>query len=150
MRQQRAKEVLGKLMRYCAYQERSEWEVRKKLEGEALEEEEKEGIIQSLIKENFLSESRFISAYIRGKVLLKRWGIYKITEGLRLKGIATNLTQVYREIDRDLYEENLSYLIDQKQRVQQEADGAKLYRYLLGKGYESDVVVAALKEKKLM
>ena len=146
-------EVLSKLMRYCGYQERSTFEVKQKMREYNLPQDKATEILDLLIDDNFLSDERFAQLFVRGKVNVKRWGIYKLREGLGAKGVKSNLiTEALKTIDWKAYNENLTYLIERKVELQPDfkADISKLYRFLQSKGYEGDKITAALKAQKLM
>lgn len=146
-------EVLDKLMRYCSYQERSVFELRQKLREYVLSEVEKEELIEYLLIENFVNEERFVAVFVRSKVNVKKWGRYKIIEGLKLKGIGAELvTNSISAIDKAQYIRNFEDLLEKKIKSisASKEDSAKLYRYLLSKGYESDLIVNSLKKKGLM
>ncbi len=66
---------------FCAYQERSQQEVRDKLYTYGLHEEEVEEVITELIIDGFISEERFAKAYAGGKFRIKGWGRRKIIQG---------------------------------------------------------------------
>ena len=80
-----------KLERFCVYQERSIFEVKKKLRGYTDKEKVIESIISALLSDNFLNEERFVIAYIEGKVNQKKWGKQKIKSGLLLHQISMKL-----------------------------------------------------------
>ena len=52
-------EALQKLQHYCAYQERSPFEVKRKLDLIKLPRERHEEVIATLMEENYLDEYRF-------------------------------------------------------------------------------------------
>jgi len=68
------KVALTKAEHYCAYQERSQQEVRNKLYEWGLWTDTVENIISQLITGNFLNEERFAKAYTCGKFNQKAWG----------------------------------------------------------------------------
>src|ERR1700761_4152051 len=72
---------------YCAYQERSQQEVRDKLYDWEQKPDAVERIITRLIENNFLNEERFAKAYATGKFNQKGWGKIKIKQGLKLKRV---------------------------------------------------------------
>ena len=63
-----------KLANFCAYQERSQQEVREKLVKMGILSDDLEDIIAFLISENFLNEERFAIAFAGGKFRIKHWG----------------------------------------------------------------------------
>ena len=106
-----------------------------------------------LVDDNFINEERFAALFVRGKVKVKRWGLYKIREGLSRKGVSSaEMDKAITTIDEKVYQENLSYLIDRKLELSTEyrKDISKMYRYLQSKGYEGEKISKVLKEKKLI
>src|ERR1700753_2259928 len=79
--------ALRKAEHYCAYQERSQQEVRDKLYEWGLHQNAVENLIVQLIAGNFLNEERFANAYARGKFNQKGWGKIKIKQGLKFKKV---------------------------------------------------------------
>ena len=61
-------EALSKLQNYCAYQERSPFEVSRKLDLLKLPRNRQEEVLATLMEDNFLDEYRFAEAYTRGKL----------------------------------------------------------------------------------
>jgi regulatory protein len=74
---------LTKAEHFCAYQERSQQEVRDKLYEWGLWPDAVEQSISRLIEGNFLNEDRFAKAYTKGKFNQKAWGKIKIKQGLK-------------------------------------------------------------------
>jgi regulatory protein len=66
-------EAKGKLETYCAYQERSQWEVRRKLYEKGIKGNPAEELISEMIEGNFLNEERYARSFARGKFRLKHW-----------------------------------------------------------------------------
>jgi regulatory protein len=130
---------------YCAYQERSQHEVRNKLYEWGLHERDVEQIISELIGENFLNEERFALAYTLGKFRIKNWGKIKIKQGLKLKRIPDKMiVKSLKAIDPDDYLATLQRLIEKKASLVKENDPYKnrylLSRYAASKGYEQDLI----------
>jgi regulatory protein len=144
------KEALIKAAAYCAYQERTQQEVRTKLYTYGLEPDDVEEIIVRLGQEKMLDEERYAQAYVRGKYGLKKWGRRKIVQGLKAKGISDYcIKQGLKEIDYDVYEQNLQQLLEKKDATEKEKNPftrrQKLTYFLVSKGYESDLVQDAIK-----
>ena len=70
---------------YCAYQERSQSEIRNKLYEWGLHQKDVEEIISELIGENFLNEERFALAYTLGKFRIKGWGKNQNQTGFKIE-----------------------------------------------------------------
>lgn len=134
-----------KAEKYCAYQERSQLEVKNKLMGMGLTVAETNEILVDLVRDNFINEERFAYAFAKGKLKIKKWGNRKITMALKNKGITEGLIQkVLKEIDPDLYIVELRFNIEKKSRLMKETDpwkkAGKLKQFLIGKGFEPELV----------
>ena len=137
-------EAKTKLEAYCAYQERCEQDISKKLIDWHISPEDRDILIADLISNNFLSEERFAEAYVSGKFNIKKWGKIKIKNHLKSKRISDySIRKAMAQIEPDAYEETLQYLAEKKWlqlRGSQWEKLAKLRRYLHNKGYESDIL----------
>jgi regulatory protein len=106
-------EALQKLQHYCAYQERSPFEVKRKLGLIKLPKERHEEVIATLMEENFLDEYRFAEAFTRGKLHLKHWAPKRIRMGLQEHRIpSVTINRILNQIDPELIEKNAMYLAD--------------------------------------
>lgn len=144
-------EALPKIAAYCAYQERTQNEVRAKLLDYGLDPDEAEEIIIRLSQEKLLDEERYAQAFVRGKYGLKRWGRRKIQLGLKAKGISDYcIRKGMAEIDPDQYWGNLLHLLEKKNHSETErnplARRQKIQYFLQSKGYELDLIQDAWRE----
>lgn len=143
--------ALEKAMRYCSYQERCLLDMEKRFVAWNVKKQDWDRIIDYLIDEDFLNEQRYIEAYVRGKFNIKKWGKHKIVAGLMQKRISGSKVTIAlnSEIEEEAYLNTIKSLIEKKTLLLEEPDSLKLrdklYRYLLSKGYESDLVVKQLK-----
>ena len=140
-------EILIKLQRYCAYQERCHSEVRKKLlslqiYGDLLEE-----IISELVKDDFLNELRFAQTFAGGKFRIKKWGKQKIKMHLKAKKVSDYcIKKALVEIDDEDYEKTLKSLIKKYKAERKNLKLNKLQlhkncmQYCINKGYEYALV----------
>lgn len=142
--------ALLKLQKYCAYQERSHVEVTSKLYELGVYGEKQDEIIISLIQDNFLNEERFAKAYARGKFNVKSWGRNRIKQELKMHKISSYcLKKAIAEIDEDEYFQRLCLIIEKKSNLLNLDDDRfklrqKLYAYVQQKGYEVELINAAL------
>ncbi len=139
---------------YCAYQERSQFEIRNKLYEWGLHQKDVEEIISELIELNFLNEERFAIAYSLGKFRIKGWGKNKIRQGLKLKRIPDKLIiKSLKEINEDDYMLMLTKILKKKLNTISEKDPFKkrylLSRFASSKGYESDLIADLLINNRL-
>ena len=102
------KEAKLKAADYCAYQERSQQEVRDKLYSYGLHQDEVEDVLADLIVDGFISEERFARAYVGGKFRMKGWGRRKILQGLQQHRISEYcIKKGLEEIDAEAYYQTL-------------------------------------------
>jgi regulatory protein len=139
--------ILQKAASYCAYQERTQDEVRKRLQKWEVWGDEADEIIAELISQNYLSEERFAKTYAGGKFRMKNWGKMKIKQELHRRGLSEySIQQGMKEIPEESYLTGLKEVLIKKkaQLLRTETDKfklkQKLVRFALGKGYESELV----------
>jgi len=144
-------EALSKLQKYCAYQERCHQDVRTKLLSYKVYGDDLETVISELIQSDFLNEERFAIAYCRGKFKIKKWGRNKIVQNLKQKKISDYcIKKGLEEIDDIRYQSTLIDLMHKKTasitaKNQYDKKGL-VAKYLINKGYESELVWGVLKE----
>ena len=146
--------ALEKAGHYCAYQERSQQEVRDKLYEWGLWPAAVENIIVKLIGDGFLNEERFAKAYATGKFRQKAWGKIKIKQGLKLKKVPDVLIKkALNGINYDDYLETLRIIVEKKAALLNESNAYKrrykLQQYAMGRGFESDLITDVLKDSEL-
>ena len=132
-------------MKYCAYQDRCQAEVRDKLYEIGAPYESIEDIICTLIDEKFLDEERFARSFARGKFYFKSWGRKKIEQALKQKQVSDYcIRKGLEEIDANDYQTTLVKLIA-KRLGREKADWTfeaqqKSAQYLFNKGYENELI----------
>ncbi|MEL7001974.1 MAG: regulatory protein RecX [Bacteroidota bacterium] len=139
------KEAKLKAAHYCAYQERSQKEVRNKLYNYGLYKDEIEEIISELILEGYINEERFARAYVGGKFRIKKWGRIKIMQGLKQHDISNYcVNKGFEEIDDEEYLNTLQNLIEKKTSELDTSEDhlfkRKLASYLTQKGFEPQLI----------
>ena len=142
-------EALQKIAAFCAYQERTHKEVEAKLKSYGLDEDEAGEIIIRLSREKLLDEVRFAQAFVRGHVNQKKWGRRRILQELKQKGLSEFCIKAgMKEVDGDVYYQNLLDLAAKKDRQEKEPHPhkrrQKIAQFLTGKGYEQDFIKMAL------
>ncbi len=146
--------LLQKAAAYCAYQERTQDEVRKRIKKWGVEEDdEAEELIAELISMNYLSEERFAKTYAGSKFRQKKWGRRRIKQELSRRGLTDfNIGQGMNEIEDEAYEETLRDLLQKKLTSLERTESdirkrkQKLVRYALSKGYESELIWKLIRE----
>ena len=134
-----------KIEKFCAYQERSHQQVKRKLQGYGLNGMDADILLVELMHANFLNEERFAMAYARGKFKIKGWGKAKIKQGLKREGVGEKLIQqALASLGMDDYLDTLNTLTTKKWPLIKGASHIekvfKLKRYLVGKGYDFEAI----------
>jgi len=142
--------ALEKLRSYCAYQERSQQEVRDKLYSLGMTKDEVEQGLTALITEGFVNEGRFAEAYARGKHRTKRWGRIKIRVGLKRHGVSDAcIKRALDNLSDQEYLATLGKLLEVKRKVLGGKDDFKsrqaLLRAGISHGFEPDLVLECMK-----
>ena len=138
-------EATKSLEYFCAYQERCHREVEQKLYDLRMIPEAKEKIILHLLQHNFLNEERFAKAFVRGKLIIKKWGKIKIINRLKFKNISSyNIKSALLEIDDEDYLKILQKIAENKLILIKESNSFKkknkLSTFLISKGFEPELV----------
>ena len=144
--------IFLKAAQFCAYQERTQAEVREKLNELGCYGDDAESIIAELILENYINEERFAKAFAGGKFRLKKWGRIKIEYELRQKGLSEYcIRKGMEEIEDEAYHQSLEDLLAKKKKSLKETSQfilqKKLAQFAISKGYESSLVWEKLKTK---
>ena len=140
--------VLERLQRQCARAEYCPSDVYRKalraLDGDA---EAAARIVASLVKDRFVDEARYASAFAREKSSLQGWGAVKIRFQLRGKGIPDEvIAEALREVDPEKAASRLDRLAAERYRLLQGDPQCrlKLLKNLLSRGYGYDEVEQAV------
>jgi len=138
--------ALDKLKGYCAYQERSHGQVRRKLFSLGFSKTEVEEMVAVLIEQGFLSEERFAMLFASGKSRIKGWGAQKIRSVLRSKGISEYcIEKALKALDQDEYKSGFKRVAEKKwQSLHKEKNifvkKNKWRRWLLQRGYDAVII----------
>ncbi len=138
-------QALQKLRHYCGYQERCHQEVKEKLYSLGVRKNEHDGIIASLIEDNYLNEERFAIAFAGGKFRMKQWGRVKIKYELKQRQVSEYcIKKALKQIDEKEYLSVLQKLGDDRyaslKAEQYLVRKKKTMDYLLQRGFELELV----------
>ena len=144
-------QVLDKMAKYCAYQERCVKEVCDKLRTFDIAEEEKTKILDYLLDNRFVNDERYAKAFVRGKVNQSGWGVNKIRFHLIQKGIDKDIIdEALGQTDEEAYRQRLIDILKTKAKtVKADSDfekKRKLAAYAMQKGFEGSLVWETLKD----
>ena len=144
-------QVLDKMAKYCAYQERCVKDVKDKLRTFDIPQEAKDKILEYLLENRFVNDERFAKSFVRGKINQSGWGVNKIRFHLIQKGIDKELIdEVLGQTDEEFYRQRLVDVLKTKAKtVKADSDfekKRKLAAYAMQKGFEAALVWEVLKE----
>ena len=108
-------QVLDKMAKYCAYQERCVKDVTEKLKTFELTQKEKDEILDYLLDNRFVNDERFTKSFVRGKINQSGWGVNKIRFHLVQKGIAKEtIDEALGQTDEEVYRQRLIDILKTK------------------------------------
>lgn len=147
--------LLSSLQTLCARKEYCSSEMYKKaLKGLDGDEEAAAELVALLVKDRFVDDLRYATAFARDKACLDGWGPVKIRFQLRGKGIAGDVIEAaLGAVDEEKADARLRSVLEAKARTLKGDSEIrlKLLKFALQRGYEYDrlepVVKAVLAQK---
>lgn len=140
--------VLNRLRGLCSRREYCVADVLKKategLEGDRAAAQE---VVDVLVKEKYVDDLRYASAYARDKAAIQGWGEVKIRYMLTAKCVSRGIIDMaLEEIDQDKADSRLEKLLQNKFKSLKDDPQVrlKLLRFALGRGYSYDEVSKAV------
>ena len=136
--------VLDRMRALCSRREYCRSDIfRKVLKAMEGDHESADRIMDALVKEKYIDELRYASAFARDKSSLAGWGVTKIRYMLSSKGVPGDvIAQALEEIDAEKAESRLDKLMENKFRSLKDDPQCrlKMLRFGLGRGYGYDEV----------
>jgi Uncharacterized protein conserved in bacteria len=135
--------------------ELSEKQVRQRLARKEYEQDEIDEAIARLRKERAINDVRVAEAIARTETLIRKRGKVRVRMQLERAGIAKEtakqaIDDVFEGIDDDaLLEASLRKRLRGRDTIADDREFQRLYRYLIGQGFESDRVMKALKAYRI-
>jgi regulatory protein len=146
-----AEQALASLMRLCARAERSSGDAMRLMATWMVPEGDRQRVLQRLIKDRFIDDSRYAEAFVREKSNLSAWGEYKIRATLRRKGIADEI--INSALLQMPTEQNIERLTERLKRKMRTIKydttyqlKTKLIRHALSLGFSMDDVLKCVEE----
>jgi len=142
-----AKDALVKIMNWCSKMERSTFDVQMKLYSWGIDSENIKSIIKKLEEEGFINSDRYIEAYVKGKLIYKKWGKVKIKYHLKVKGFSEDTIDKYLDelIDEEQYLEMILEQLRKKNTSLNEDDEylrkSKVINFGASRGYETELAL---------
>ena len=139
---------LSRLQRLCSKAEYCRADIYRKalkdLDGDAAEAAR---LVEELVREKYVDDSRYALAYAREKASIQGWGPVKIRFQLRAKGVSdAHISAALEEIDEVSADARMERLLAAKAKTL-EGDPQirlKLIKFGLSRGYQYDAVERAL------
>ena len=149
MPHQQFSEILDRMRRYCAAQDRCHSEIRTKLISLKVYGDDLEEVMSQLVSEDFLNEERFARSYVRGKFRMNKWGRFKISMHLKQKKVSDYcIRKGMEEIDDEEYTEVISELLERKLRGATDySSRQKAKAALMRKGFEAELISEVMRNR---
>ncbi len=137
-----------KIKMWCARGERSLHDTNEKMIRLGATREEADKYLKTLENKGFVSEHRFVSAFIHDHLVLKNWGPLKIRFALKKKGCSSSLIDSELAKFSDLaIDKALKNTISTRFTIypdEHKTHRERLIRYLQNRGYTLDNILTAL------
>lgn len=143
-------QALNRAAQLCSKGEQCPSDIYEKVQEWGLTDAEAARLVGYLTKEEYLDETRYVHAFVNDKFTYQHWGRVKIAYTLRMKGIDDGLISdnIEEIIDPEDYLQTCISLILSKTKSMEtpldQADRAKVYRFVAQRGFESSVISKAL------
>lgn len=125
-------DLIKKAEHYAAMAEHCKEDVRLKLRQWGCDYADEQRVIDALVENNFINESRYASAFVHDKLLYQGWGRMKIKAGLFAKHIdEEDIDNALNNIDEQTYFSVLRKVAAKKKTNDRE----QLIRFLLQRGF---------------
>lgn len=142
-------EMLVRMAGLCAGAEQCTADIRAKILKSGFSADDASQMIEYLQTNKYLDDSRYARAYASDKVRFSGWGRMKVRMGLRAKGMSDSIiAQALENVSEADYKDSLLRALAAKARslnLSDVKDRQKLYRHLASRGFESSLIIAAIK-----
>ena len=135
--------------------ELSEQQVRQRLARKAYEQDEIDDAVARLREERAINDVRVAEAIVRMETGIRKRGKVRVRLQLERAGIAKDtarqaINDVFEGIDDEaLIESSLRKRLRGRETIADDREFQRLFRYLLGQGFESDRVMNTLKAYRM-
>ena len=141
-------------LRMLGRRELSEAQVRQRLARKGHQPDEIDAAVERLRRERAIDDARVAEAIAHTETTVRRRGKLRVRRQIEQAGIAPAtarhaVDEVFGGIDDGaLLEEALTRRLRGRDRLADEAEFRRLFRYLVGQGFEPDRVMAILRKHK--
>ena len=140
-----AQQAFSKLSALCARSEHCQQDMLEKMRQWGVGAEEQAEVMQRLVSERYVDDTRFARAFVLDKVRYNKWGRRKVEQALWAKHIDKAIATVaLDEVSDSEYVNILKPLLKQK-RKSTKAQGEyeltmKLIKFALSRGFTMDII----------
>jgi Uncharacterized protein conserved in bacteria len=147
--QKTKEQALQQLMDRCAKAEVCVSDAQRLMMRWQVPPEERQSVIDTLIRERFIDEERYAEAFVRDKLNFSRWGARKISEALYLKRIPAEIIKQAMEQAQDVeMSDRLATDLRRKNNSIKDEDPykrkEKLLRFGMSRGYDYETVMETI------
>jgi regulatory protein len=141
-------------LRMLARRELSEAQVRQRLARREHDEADIDEAVTRLRQERAVDDARVAEAIARSETAVRKRGRLRVTRKIESAGIASStakqaVDEVFGALDPDaLLESALAKRLRLGKAIADDREFNRLYRYLVGQGFESDRVLARLRKAR--
>jgi regulatory protein len=141
-------------LKMLAGRELSESQVRQRLARRGHDSNDIDQAIARLKANGNIDDARAAAVIARRETTVRRRGKARVSSRLRAAGIAPAIAdhavqQVFEDVDADaLLAASLERRLRGRTRIDDDKEFQRLYRYLVGQGFETDRVLAALRKHR--
>ena len=138
-------QALCKLTALCSQAEYCQGDMLRKMEQWGLDEGTQQRIMDYLLREGYVDDSRYCRCFVEDKIKYNGWGRRKIEQALYAKRVDRSVYgPVLDDVADEQYVEVLRPLLAQKWRgitARNDYERAmKLIRFAMGRGYSYDII----------
>ena len=135
----------------CARTEQASADIHAKLLKWGLGGNDVARVLQQLVEQGFIDDSRFAKAFVKDRFVFNGWGRIKIAHQLRLKGIPADvIDEAMTAIDEQRYRERLLALLRAKWQTVKDreprAAWAAMMRFAVSRGFEASIAGECVKQ----
>jgi len=135
-----------------AGRELSEAQVRQRLVRRKYDSIDIDSAVEKLKEGGYINDVRTAAVIARRETAVRRRGKTRVNSRLRAAGISASIADravedVFKDVDADaLLDASLERRLRGRTRVADEKERQRLYRYLIGQGFEGERVLAKLRK----
>ena len=133
--------------------ELSEAQVRQRLERRGHGADAIDSAVAQLLEQRAIDDARVAGAIARTETSFKQRGKLRVRRQIEQAGISSNtarqtVDQVFDSLDADaLLDASVAKRLRGRDRIADDREFQRLYRYLIGQGFEPQSVLAALRKR---